>query len=223
MLACMWKSLRSIPLFLLTFLISSIPPASALPVNTTNIQDEWLDVHSLALKISWCAFLLIVLSMYAIYTYLYIDKWSFLGIGMGVPAWTYSLIISVSGVPPGLIISDGAVCTIFTFMWAPEDFRMSRMGHSHQQIAKSCIVISAMLIDTVISSVLAYTDNFLLGLETPLPPGLMMAILAIPSVALSAVLCKAVRVLGISLAEPSMEHIRLLKVPPTNPEETHED
>ncbi|KAI0148272.1 hypothetical protein F4776DRAFT_606898 [Hypoxylon sp. NC0597] len=196
---------RSLHPLLLTSMFSHLPMVSASPTQQSPNIQEVKPHDPLAFIIAWYTCLLGVVGGYIILAIHHRDKWSFLGLGMGVSAWAYLVMVLVGDVPLDVIVSAGIVCAVFTSMWTSYDLDESGMRKSRQQLAKYCIVIGAVILDVTISFFLAPTSNPLLGAQKPPSPGLMMAVLAVPCATLSVVLCKTVRTVGDILAEPEAQ------------------
>ncbi|OTA63177.1 hypothetical protein K449DRAFT_421966 [Hypoxylon sp. EC38] len=193
---------RSLHPLLLASIVSHLPMASASPTQRIPNIQEVKPHDPLAFIIVWYTFLLGAIGGYIVLSIYHRDKWSFLGLGMGVSAWAYLIMVLVGDVPLDVIVSAGIVCAVFTSMWTSYDLHESGMRKSRQQLAKYCIVFGAVLLDVSIGLILAPTSDPLLGGQTPPSPGLMMAVLIVPCATLSVVLCKMVRTVGDILAEP---------------------
>ncbi|KAI1413777.1 hypothetical protein F5Y13DRAFT_198144 [Hypoxylon sp. FL1857] len=197
--------MRSLHPLLWTSLVSHIPMGSASPTQRIPNIQEVKPHDTLAFIIAWYTCLLGAVVGYIFLSVYHQDGWSFLGLGMGVSAWAYLVMVLVGDVPLDVIVSAGIVCAVFTSLWTSYDLRESGMRQSRQQLAKYCIVTGAVLLDIAISLSVTPTSNPLLGAQKPPSPGFMMSVLAVPCATLSVVLCKTIRTVGAILAEPEAQ------------------
>ena len=78
--------------------------ASASPTTESNRSLDSSGQDRLGFNLFWYITLLLVILSYIALSYRHRDKSSFLGLGMGVSAWSYLVIVLVGGVPLDVIV-----------------------------------------------------------------------------------------------------------------------
>lgn len=99
------RSISALKSFTLPALLPHfIHSASASPAQDSHDTRDGSLYNSLAFNVVWYISLFLVAVGYIILSYHHHDRWSFLGLGMGISAWTYLVMVLVGDVPLDVIV-----------------------------------------------------------------------------------------------------------------------